>query len=159
MAAPANEIEEPAPSSSRRPIAEEVAYGEQSSPRHTPPPESGKQVAVPSGHPSGHSSGRPSATSIPPDSLEPHTLIGGWREPGLGVPGLGIPVIAPAPSGVRLPTSPPQRAPMASGTRLSPDVTRPDLPEGRAADVASFEGAPALAPTTLGELLDWTLAL
>ena len=47
---PANEIEEPSPSSSRRPIAGEEpvaeAYSEESAPRHTPPPESGKQVAA-----------------------------------------------------------------------------------------------------------------
>ena len=147
---PANEIEEPAPSSSRRPIAaEEVAetYGEESAPRHTPPPESGKQVAAPSVHPS---SVRPSAP--PPPSLGGHTLQGGWREPGLGVP-----EISPTAGGVRLPTPPPAAAAQASGTRLSPDVTRPDLSAGGA--VATFEGAPIAKPTTMGELLDLTLSL
>ncbi len=40
------EIEEPAPASSRRPIAQDDVE-EVSSPRHTPPPESGRQVAAP----------------------------------------------------------------------------------------------------------------
>ncbi len=150
VAPPANEIEEPAPSSSRRPIAAEEpaeTYGEESAPRHTPPPESGKQVAAPSVHPSARQ-------SAPPPSLENHTLIGGWREPGLGVP-----QIAP---NARLPASrseqPPKAGPQASGTRLSPDVTLPNLAVG-AANVASFEGAPVAKPTTLGELLDLTLSL
>lgn len=165
LAAPANEIEEPAPSSSRRPIAGEEpaaeAYEEESAPRHTPPPESGKQVAAaPSNHPP---SRKPSA---PPPSLEGHTLIGGWREPGLGAPhispsagafGTGVRVPAPGPGG--LPARPGAHpAAQASGTRLSPDVTHPTLAAG--ANVASFEGAPLVAkPTTLGELLDLTLSL
>jgi hypothetical protein len=146
----ANEIEEPAPSSSRRPIAGEEpvaeAYEEESAPRHTPPPESGKQVAAPSVHPP---SRKPSA---PPPSLEGHTLIGGWREPGLGAPkvpqGMGG-------SPVRVPGPPPAQA---SGTRLSPDVTQPQLAGGEG--VATFEGAaPVAKPATLGDLLDMTLGL
>lgn len=161
---PANEIEEPSPSSSRRPIASEEptaeAYSEESAPRHTPPPESGKQVAAaPSNPPSRN-------PSMPPPSLEGHTLIGGWREPGLGPhigPSTGAPVRVPGPgpSG----TEPPVHiAPAAvaaaqpSGTRLSPDVTRPNLPAR--ANVASFQGvAPVAKPQTLGELLDLTLGL
>ena len=154
--AAANEIEEPAPSSSRRPIAGEepvIAYEEESAPRHTPPPESGKQVAAaPSIRPP---SGRP---SLPPASLEGHTLIGGWREPGLGGPQIGI----PGAPGVRAPPRANEAAPVvqaqASGTRLSPDVTQPQL--AASANVASFQGAPPVArPTTLGELLDLTLSL
>lgn len=156
--APANEIEEPTPSSSRRPIAGEepvVAYEEESAPRHTPPPESGKQVAAaPSNRPP---SGRP---SVPPPSLEGHTLIGGWREPGLGGPQIGV----PGATGVRVPPPPRANEPapvvqaQASGTRLSPDVTQPQL--AASANVASFQGAPPVArPTTLGELLDLTLSL
>ena len=158
-APPANEIEEPTPSSSRRPIAgeEPVAgtYEEESAPRHTPPPESGKQITAPSVNPPAR------AGSVPPPSLEGHTLIGGWREPGLGP--------APAgPSGVRVPgptgmgTEPPAtiaNVAQASATRLTADVTRPELSEGEA-KVASFQGAaPIPKPTTLGELLDLTLGL
>ncbi|MBS2014677.1 MAG: hypothetical protein JST00_17450 [Deltaproteobacteria bacterium] len=169
----ANELEEPTPSSSRRPIADEAlpgaeAYEAESSPRHTPPPESGKQVAVsPSAHPPRKS------TVPPPPSLEGHTLIGGWREPGLAnpppgaTPGMGVRVPAPPP---QAPPAPPAMAPPAvgssprvaepqpSGTRLSPDITRPDLPP--AAKVASIEGASPIAkPETMGDLLDLTLGI
>jgi hypothetical protein len=160
----ANEIEEPTPSSSRRPIAGEApeaeAYEEESAPRHTPPPESGKQVAAPSVHPPARKSSVP-----PPPSLEGHTLIGGWREPGLAQGSPGASPHAP-PAGVRVPApaavEPPQPAapvpPQPSGTRLSPDVTRPVLPAS--AKVATIEGAgPTPKPTTAGELLDLTLAL
>jgi hypothetical protein len=174
-APPANEIEEPTPSSSRRPIAaEEVAgaeaYEPESAPRHTPPPESGKQVAAaPSNHPP---SRKPSA---PPPSLEGHTLIGGWREPGLGTPqispsamgstGVRVPGPGPAagrgPSGTEPPATVVQGAgaiAQASGTRLTADVTRPELASG--VQIASFTGAPAIEkPKTLGELLDLTLGL
>jgi len=171
-APPANEIEEPTPSSSRRPIAAEEAsaeeaYEAESSPRHTPPPESGKQVAAaPSAHPP---SRKPSA---PPPSLEGHTLIGGWREPGLGTPQIsptagmsaGVRVPGPGPGGTEPPATIVQgagagvAAAQASGTRLTADVTRPDLASG--AGVASFTGAPAIEkPKTLGELLDLTLGL
>jgi hypothetical protein len=168
--APANEIEEPTPSSSRRPIASEApaaeAYNDESAPRHTPPPESGKQVAAaPSAPPSRN-------PSLPPPSLEGHTLIGGWREPGLGPqigPGAGSPVRVPGPGSATATgptgTEPPgaiaqaQVAPaQPSGTRLSPDLTHPNLPAR--ANVASFEGAvPVAKPKTLGELLDLTLGL
>jgi hypothetical protein len=161
-ATPANEIEEPTPSSSRRPIAGEEpaaeAYEEESAPRHTPPPESGKQVAAPSAHPPSRN------PSMPPPSLEGHTLIGGWREPGLGGPQVGV----GSPIGVRVPpppgmgTEPPATiatAPQASGTRLTADVTRPEL-AASGVGVATFEGAPPVPrPTTLGELLDLTLGL
>lgn len=174
-APPANEIEEPAPSSSRRPIAGEEAsvgaYEPESAPRHTPPPESGKQVAAaPSNHPP---SRNPSA---PPPSLEGHTLIGGWREPGLGTPQIspraggstGVRGPGPGPAAGRGPsgTEPPATVvqemgtmtAQASGTRLTADVTRPELASG--AQVASFTGAPAIdKPKTLGELLDLTLGL
>jgi hypothetical protein len=178
-AAPANEIDVPAPSSSPRPIAEPVA--EHPVPRHTPPPESGKQVAA--------SSAPPDRRSVPPTSvpgaasLEGHTLIGGWREPGLfdpntGLPGeglaAGVPVPAPAAPTSDMPSPPSSRPPppvaapapeapvatpaQASSVRLTPESTRPELPQGAA--VATFDGAvPAFAPSTFGELLDATLGL
>jgi hypothetical protein len=162
--APANEIEEPAPSSSPRPIGSEKpeAFEEDSAPRHTPPPESGKQVAaVPSSPPARMS-------SAPPASLEGHTLIGGWREPGLGGPIIGQPG-AGAPTGVRVPApaaQPPAPLEPVTATRptapdrpLKPEVTRAELPAG-VAKVASFEGAaPAFKPSTFGELLDASLSL
>lgn len=169
LAPPANEIEEPTPSSSRRPIAEETqaeTYEEESAPRHTPPPESGKQVAAASAHPP---SFKPSA---PPPSLEGHTLIGGWREPGLGPQASPVAGGAGASTGVRVPAPPAAPAgraedaaafaaaapAQASGTRLTPDVTKPVM--GAAGAVASFQGFAAIPkPTTLGELLDLTLGL
>ena len=154
----ANEIEEPSPSSSRRPIAGEEpaaeAYGAESAPRHTPPPESGKQVAAAPSNAPGRVPSVPPPSMAPP-SLEGHTLVGGWNEPGLGPrigPSAGSPVRVSGPG-----TQPPVAA-QASGTRLSPDVTRPNLPSH--ANVASFSGAQAVAkPKTLGELLELTLGL
>jgi len=153
MMAGANEVVEPEPSSSPRPITDpsrdQPAYEEESSPRHTPPPESGKQVAVaPSAPPR-----RPSEPA--PPSLEGHTLVGGWREPG-------IPQQTGQHQGVRVPApASPDRAvsvPEISQTRLSPEVTRAELPD--TAKVASFEGsAPAFKPSSFGELLDATLGL
>lgn len=151
-AAPANEPEEPSPSSSRRPIAAEepvgAAYEAESEPRHTPPPESGKQVATPS--------------VPPPPSLEGHNLIGGWREPGLAAPLMNPPAHAVAP---RVPTLAPAAPspfvePQASGTRLTADITEPKLAASSSASVAAFHGvAPVAKPQTLGELLDLTLSL
>ena len=168
---PANEVVEPAPSSSPRPIASEQpeAYEEESAPRHTPPPESGKQVAAPSVKP------EPSSrkSSAPPPSIEGHTLIGGWREPGMAIP--REPSDASRGAAVRVPPPPPPPPPDAfasqarsaasattSATRepssLGPVATKPELPES--AQVATIEGAaPQLAPSTFGELLDATLAL
>lgn len=150
-AAPANEIVEPEPSSSPRPIAEETP--EESAPRHTPPPESGKQVAA---APSVHPAAPPRKSTAPPPS-EGHTLIGGWREPGLDAPQIREPAAA---YGVRVPAPAPAQPPppQASGTRLSPDVTRAELPAR--AEVASFEGAlPVAKPATFGELVDAALSL
>ncbi|AKU94499.1 hypothetical protein AKJ09_01163 [Labilithrix luteola] len=171
--AAANELEEPVPSSSRRPVASdapeaEEAYEEESAPRHTPPPESGKQVAAPSVSPA------PRNSSFPPESLGGHTLIGGWREPGLpgGPPAIGSPVRVPGPGAFapqatgQSPVAPPQMGPPSTlgampgpkPARLSPEVVRPELPAG--GRVATVEGtAPAFKPANFGELLDATLAL
>jgi hypothetical protein len=181
---PANEIQEPAPSSSPRPIAEPL--DEESAPRHTPPPESGKQVAASSSPPAPRLSSMPPSTPNPA-SLEGHTLIGGWREPGIfdpklgpgglrtsggGVPGVRVPAPPVAPPALPVPPSsrPPARhdapsaeappAPPAQGSavRLSPEPTKAALPAG--ARVASFEGTvPTFKPKTFGELLDSTLDL
>lgn len=195
---PANEVEEPAPSSSPRPIHED--RGPENVPRHTPPPESGKQVAASTPPQRVASAFPPPAArtpSLPPDvpvsepppSLEGHTLIGGWREPGLG-PGSGS-----SPLGVRVPGAPPSGSVAAEkagsgaqpfvgaspGAGASGDFTGPKparsptfapppsaeqgpqvtRPELAAgARVASFEGkAPSFAPATFGDLLDATLGL
>lgn len=178
--APANELVEPAPSSSPRPIVaqpELEPYEEESAPRHTPPPESGKQVAAPSVKPE-HDAVEPRTSSTPPPSLEGHTLVGGWREPGVpAAPARERAGEAPRPLGVRVPPPPPpppapavelapatapgaapaRFAPAAAPARLVPEVIAPEPPAG---DVAAFEGAPrTFAPSTFGELLDATLAL
>lgn len=160
----ANEVYEPEPSSSPRPITSDVP--EESSPRHTPPPESGKQVAVtPSAPPQRKS-------TAPPPSLEGHTLVGGWREPGLspqappvvtqGVrvpppPGAHAPPLAPpTPPPPPMHVAPP--VPQASGTRLSPEVTKPELPVR--ANVATVQGAVEVPrPATFGALVDASLEL
>lgn len=135
----ANEVVEPEPSSSPRPIATEIpdAYSASGEvPRHTPPPESGKQVAAPSVRP------EPALrkSSIPPArvSAAPPPLSGGWREPGR-VP----PVVA---------------APVAQSVRLAPESTRGAIPID--ANVVAIEGnAAAFKPATFGDLLDATLSL
>lgn len=156
--AAANELEEPAPSSSPRPIVEpSESFEEESAPRHTPPPESGKQVAAPSASPA------PRKSSLPPPSVEGHTLIGGWREPGIPAGGAGAPgVRVPGPTGA-MPPEPVTATRAASippeGAAAGPEVTRAELP-GAGAPVASFEGAaPAFQPSTFGDLLDATLGL
>ena len=57
----------------------------------------------------------PPPVSEPPPSLEGHTLIGGWREPGLGPQGPGIPLGVRVPAPVGFP-SPVSAAPQTIGT-------------------------------------------
>ena len=167
---PANEIEEPAPTSSPRVITSETYEGD-SAPRHTPPPESGKQVTAPSGRPE-----PPARKPTAPPPSEGHTLIGGWREAGMGLPGSpgararGEEGALPRPA-VRVPpppppessspvTPPPVQVQLASArpARLEASVTRADLPGS--ADVAAFEGGAAtFAVSSFGELLDASLAI
>lgn len=140
VAPPANELVVPAPSSSPRPISSggDEAEGSDDEPtaRHTPPPESGKQVAAPSVKP------EPSRkTSIPPPSLEGHTLIGGWREPGaslprdLRMPGVRVPPPPPPPP------PPPEEASLATKTAPPPSVAPP------VATHATGRPAPLAPPT------------
>ncbi len=136
--APANEIGDEPPLSSRRPVAasEPPAEAYPSAPRHTPPPESGKQVAV-SSMPVGR------VPSVPAPSGE-EAFVSGWREPGLA-------------------SQPPREAAAPLSTRAearteSAEVIEPVLPAD--ARVARVEGtAAAFAPRSFGELLDATLAL
>ncbi len=150
----ANELEEPAPSSSPRPIEAEAALAaeEESAPRHTPPPESGKQVAAPSASPPRASSAPPGPLSEPPSSIGGHTIIGvapgAYRAPA-------VPSAEPRP-----PAAPPAKAapPQAPPARVVAEVTRPNLPA--VAKVAAFEGAaPVFKPASFGDLLDATLGL
>lgn len=171
VAAPlANEVVEPSPSSSSRPIAnepvaneEEASYEEESAPRHTPPPESGKQIALPP-------SSEPRMSSVPPAMLDGHTLIGGWREPGIVIPREYVGVEPPRAPAVRVPppstessftahvVPTPPLVQESEPARLAPEVTGANLPTH--ANVVTLEGAlPAFAPATFGELLDATLDL
>lgn len=159
---PGNEVIEPAPSSSPRPIESTPPPA-----RHTPPPESGKQVAA-------AASVKPPATlssSPPPPSSEGHTLMGGWREPGVpAAPGRA------GPAGVRVPPPPPPppppeltaSAPPAPMTGSStPSLAAPPLAAASVtpafadfAEVGRFEGTtPTFAPATFGDLLDASLSL
>ena len=131
-----NEIEEPAPSSSRRPIASEAPEpdeeSEDSSPRHTPPPESGKQVA---------------ATPVLEREFTPTPEVTSVRRASV-----------PAP----LPASAPALAPSASlpapAARLASEVSRATIaPSTSVASMVS--AAPAVKVTTFGDLLDATLGL
>lgn len=153
-AAPAaNEVVEPAPSSSPRPIAtEEASYEEESAPRHTPPPESGKQVALPSVKP------EPRKTSNPPPS-EGHTLMGGWHEPGIAIKGVPEAPATPQRAAVRVPPPPPPPPPQeAQPPRITGEATRVEF--AAETQVAVIEGSPAsFVPATFGDLLDATLSI
>lgn len=186
------EADEP-PASSRRPIAlepplEELAFGDAAPPpaAHTPPPESGRQVA----------------SSAYPEAVQPSEALAESPEaptaaevsaasPGLDFDGESTGVrakadaeAAPAAS----PTAPPPAfvaeaqvaartsPPPAPGTvpppaartapppapvpviALAPEVVQPSLDAG--ASVAAFVGkAPEFQPSSFGDLLDATLAL
>ena len=130
-----NEVLEPEPSSSPRPIVSEAAAGfeeTESAPRHTPPPESGKQVATPSAKPEPRKSAPPA-----------EGLLGSLREPAAR--GRSVPAPPPEPSGIQ-PAS------------FAPEVMRAELPS--APRVAKIEGAPPVfKPLSFGDLLDASLSL
>ena len=157
---PANEVLEPAPSSSPRPIE---SY--ETAPRHTPPPESGKQVAIGSVRP------EPRMSSTPPPS-EGHTLMGGWREPGMPLPrgearpGVRFPPPPPPPPPAELiaaPPPPPAATPgSATGSiAAKPLTSEPTFPTFAAfAEVGVIETpAASSAPITFGDLIDASLSL
>ena len=160
---PANEVLEPAPSSSPRPIE---SY--ETAPRHTPPPESGKQVAIGSVRP------EPRMSSTPPPS-EGHTLMGGWREPGMPLPrgearpGVRVPPPPPPPPPpaelISRPRPPPPPAAIPSSATPSiaakPLTSEPTFPSFAAfAEVGVIESpASSFAPITFGDLLDASLSL
>jgi hypothetical protein len=127
----ANEVEEAAPTSSPRPI-ETPAFEEASAPRHTPPPESGKQVAAPSVKP------EPRKSTVPPPS-DGHTMLGGWREPGMALP-------------VH------EASPAAPVEPLVAQVTRPALESD--VPIPDFSGeAPSYTPSSFGAILEATLSI
>ena len=124
-----DEIEEPAPSSSRRPIVTDVELedepDEDSAPRHTPPPESGRQVAAP---------------PVMQRDFTPE--VTGVRE-------ARRPTSAPPPP-ARLPTPPPPA--------LMPEVTRTALAASDAV-ASFVHAPPPFKAYTFGELLEAALEL
>ena len=150
----ANEVVEPAPSSSPRAIE---SY--ETTPRHTPPPESGKQVAAASVKPD------PRMSSAPPPPSEGHTLMGGWREPGMPLrsgearPGVRVPPPPPPPPPADLASAPPPPPPASIAAKaLTADATVPMFPPFN--EVGIIESpASSFAPATFGDLLDASLSL
>ena len=147
---PANEVIEPSPSSSPRPITiAESHYEEDGAPRHTPPPESGKQVATASVKPPDSERIASLAPDSSIDSEEGNTLIGGWREPGVPFAQPRAVPTAPAPAPV-----PP---PAGRQDRLEATLTKAQLVD---APVAIVDGTVAtFEPASFGDLLEATLRL
>jgi hypothetical protein len=143
--------EQEPPASSRRPIAvesklEDLAFGDATAPEapHTPPPESGRQVASP-----------PVDLDFDGDS----TGIRSKEQDDAEVTVIGTPPPPPPPLAAPVEAAVAEPAPpMASDVVVSaPEVTRAILPD---APVAVFEGsAPVFKPASFGELLEATLAL
>jgi hypothetical protein len=103
-----SELVDEAPTSSRRPIA--IPEEEYSAPRHTPPPESGKQVAAPSlsggettgvrksaGPPALPASAIPAAQPAAPAPLEPDVLRSTLPEAAKVASIEGTPAVTPRP--------------------------------------------------------------
>ena len=156
-APPANEVIEPAPSSSPRAID---SY--ETTPRHTPPPESGKQVAAASVKPD------PRMSSSPPPS-DGHTLMGGWREPGMPLrggearPGVRVPPPPPPPPAELFHSAPPppppgSATPSIAAKPMTSDTTVPAFPPFTEIGIVESP-ASSFAPATFGDLLDASLSL
>ncbi len=156
------DVEESAPSSSRRPIAPppaeeiaETAFGAEDlaePPRHTPPPESGRLPAAPELSPVIDAGDEdevevitgvhhtPANERATPDK-EPDALARSGEHEGL--------------------SSPPDEvtpAPAVSRVELTPHVARPER-TASAAVADTLGQAMAFSPATFGELLDATLSL
>jgi hypothetical protein len=139
------------PASSRRPIAvesklEDLAFGDATAPEapHTPPPESGRQVA---------------SLPVDLDFDGDSTGIRSKEQDDAEVTVIGTPPPPPPllPAPVEAAVAEPA-PPVASDVVVSaPEVTRAILPD---APVAVFEGSvPVFKPASFGELLEATLAL
>jgi len=157
------EVREAPPPSSRRPIAEplDAAPPEEAAPTHTPPPESGKQVAALSfddDFTGVRDAAQRPAPPVDPDAPEIHLAsqhppaiaAKHEMEAELDAPHSAKPASKP-PASVRLPS---ERPPAA--VDMEPEVIRPVLAQ---AAVADLHGALTFAPKSFGELLDASLAL
>jgi hypothetical protein len=141
-AAPKTEFfDDSPPSSSRRPRIEEslesMTFGEEdvaqkSSPRHTPPPESGRQMAP------------PLEWAIAPTDAD-----------GRDVSAADVPVES-APTTPRRPFAAPGLATPTTPVDRGPDFEAPDT---SGPEVAAFNGAPAAFTESFGSVLDQTLLL
>lgn len=157
--APHAEPVAPPPSSQPRPVHAErdpfAAEAAAEPERHTPPPESGRQVATASAPPPARDSRRP--TPLPPS--EHGTLIGGWREPGRPPspmpPRVAAPIPAPAPAPA---PPPPVAAAPAAPAPITPEAIVPKI--AKSGDVAEVQGTRGpISPQTFGDLLDQALDL
>jgi hypothetical protein len=153
------EEEDPAPSSSRRPISPpadelaETAFGADDlaePPRHTPPPESGRLPAAPELAPvidaddeAQDITGVHHSTAERPVTRDADVLARSGEHEGLS---------SSAPDEV---TPPPA---LASRVALTPHVARPER-TASAAVVDTIGEAMAFSPATFGDLLDATLSL
>jgi len=153
----ANEIQEEAPTSSRRPVTAETttaaayeaeayeANEESGALRLTPPPESGRHVATPPIESGAEPGARQSPTAPPPAG---YGATGGWREPGVPT-GPGFDLRGPTKTAVTpTPPAPP----------LAPEHINPELP--MSIDVVDLTSTTqAFKPANFGDLLDATLSL
>jgi hypothetical protein len=169
------------PASSRRPIAlesklEDLAFGDAAPPEapHTPPPESGRQVASPpavdldfdSDFTGVRSRASDSAEGAvvrshapssfpPPAEVAPLDPAGGGDSFDAGSGGAAT--VAPASDERAKVRAEVEAAVAPLAVAATPDITLPSLPD---APVAVFEGnVPLFKPASFGELLEATLAL
>jgi hypothetical protein len=158
-------MEEPAPSSSRRPLTsppmekplEELAFGEEQPPAiHTPPPESGKLPAAPElVEFDTDTTGVRDAQKAAPPPLPPPL------PPPVPPPLPARALVEPMPAPKREPivaAPPPLPPPPQAPPKLEPVLTRATLEAS--APVADVVGkVAAFEPATFGDLLDATLSL
>ena len=170
------EPEEAPPPSSRRPIAEPAESPQEAeihvTPLHTPPPESGKQVAAESLSFDDDLTGVREAARAPVPPAEASIQLQSLRSPAAPAPAARDEMEAELPgSAPEEATRPPpgplpemrapriESVPQPEPTQVSAEITRPTRPVA-AAQVAEMIGTvKPVAPKTFGELLDLTLSL
>ena len=180
LAAEAAAAEEAAPPSSKRPISEPLAEPMPvEAPKHTPPPESGKQVAALSfdddftgvreankGQPvlEADLTGEaiPRASPRPPGAAAKHEMEADLPSGAQTAPGQFTPDLVPAPPPTPKPASKPPSVRLPSerppALAMEPEVVKPLL--AMTAKAAVFEGSiSTFKPTTFAELLDASLSL
>ena len=158
------EIEEPPPSS-RRPIAEPAETPQEAElpvappPTHTPPPESGKQVASSDAlsFDDDFTGVRETTAKVELPKPEPSIQLQSLRSPPVVTPAAKDDLEAELPSPE--PPEEPTRPPPGPVIPSAPEVTRPTRPVA-ASNVADVpRSVPVPSPKTFGDLLDLTLSL